>query len=124
MHRKRRALIVDDEPEVGLILAEMLTVMGVGSDVVGTGEEAIERLQAQDYDAIVCDVRLPGIDGPALYAWLTERRPHLSARIAFATGDTLGHASERFLADSRRPLLEKPFLPADVQRLMDELIKG
>jgi hypothetical protein len=42
--------------------------------------------------------------------------------MAFVTGDTLGQASERFLAEIRRPLLEKPFLPADVRRLIDELL--
>ncbi len=38
------------------------------------------------------------------------------------TGDTLGQASENFLAQARRPLLEKPFLPSDVRRLIDELL--
>jgi hypothetical protein len=38
------------------------------------------------------------------------------------TGDTLGQASERFLAEAKRPLLEKPFLPNDVRRLVDELL--
>jgi CheY-like chemotaxis protein len=71
---------------------------------------------------IVCDMRLPGIDGPALYAWMTERRPDLCMRTAFVTGDTLGQASERFLAQTRRPLLEKPFLPSDVERLIDQLL--
>ena len=55
-------------------------------------------------------------------AWMAERRPQLCMRTAFVTGDTLGQASERFLAQARRPLLEKPFLPSDVARLIDELL--
>jgi PAS domain S-box-containing protein len=119
---ERSALIVDDETEVGLILSEMLGALQIRCDVVTTGEMAIERLKARGYDLIISDVRLPGIDGPALYAWIAEHRPELCSRIAFVTGDTLGQASERFLSEARRPLLEKPFLPADVRRLVDELL--
>jgi hypothetical protein len=65
-------------------------------------------LKSRGYDVVISNVRLPGIDGPALYAWMAEHKPQLCARTAFVTGDTLGQASERFLAGARRPLLEKP----------------
>jgi two-component system NtrC family sensor kinase len=119
---ERSALVVDDETEVGQVLSEMLAVLGVRCDVVTSGETAIERLKEKTYDVIISDVRLPGIDGPALYAWIAQHKPELCGRTAFVTGDTLGQASERFLADAKRPLLEKPFLPADVRRLIDDLL--
>ena len=113
---------MDDEADVGQILSEMLTSLGMRCEIATSGKMALERIKERDFDAIICDVRLPDIDGPAVYGWIAEHRPALRARIAFVTGDTLGHASERFLADARRPLLEKPFLPADVRRLIDELL--
>jgi CheY-like chemotaxis protein len=122
VHTGRNALILDDEAEVGLILSEILTALCMRCDVVTNGEAAIQHLEARGYDVIICDIRLPGIDGPALYAWMTEHRPNLRMRTAFVTGDTLGQASERFLAQTRRPLLEKPFLPSDVERLIDQLL--
>ncbi len=118
----RSALIVDDETEVGQVLSEMLAALGVRCEVVTSGESAVERLKSRGYDVIISDVRLPGIDGPALYAWMAQHKPQLCARTAFVTGDTLGQASERFLAEARRPLLEKPFLPADVRRLIEDLL--
>jgi two-component system NtrC family sensor kinase len=121
--RERHALVVDDETEVGQILSEMLAVLGIRCDVVVSGEAAIEKLQQRPYDAVISDVRLPGIDGPALYAWIAQHKPELCARTAFVTGDTLGQASERFLAEAKRPLLEKPFLPNDVRRLIGELLQ-
>jgi CheY-like chemotaxis protein len=121
---ERSGLIIDDETEVGQILSEMLAVFGIRCEVVTSGEMAIERLKKQVYDVIISDVRLPGIDGPALYAWIAQHKPELCARTAFVTGDTLGQASERFLGDVQRPLLEKPFLPSDVRRLIDELLLG
>jgi CheY-like chemotaxis protein len=71
---------------------------------------------------VISDVRLPGLDGPALYGRMAKNKLELCTRMAFVTGDTLSQASERFLAEIRRPLLEKPFLPADVRRLIDELL--
>jgi PAS domain S-box-containing protein len=121
-HSERHALVVDDETEVGRVLSEMLAVLGIRSDVVASGETAIEKLKEQPYDLVISDVRLPGIDGPALYSWIAQHQPELAARTAFVTGDTLGQASERFLAEVQRPLLEKPFLPNDVRRLIEELL--
>jgi PAS domain S-box-containing protein len=121
---ERTALVVDDEKEVGQILSEMLKVLGIQCDVVTSGQIAIEKLTKQSYDVIITDVRLPGIDGPALYAWIAQHKPELCTRTAFVTGDTLGRASERFLADAKRPLLEKPFLPSDVRRLIEELLRA
>ncbi|HEX3504070.1 MAG TPA: PAS domain S-box protein [Xanthobacteraceae bacterium] len=121
---ERTALVVDDEKEVGQILSEMLKVLGIQCDVVTSGQIAIEKLTKQSYDVIITDVRLPGIDGPALYAWIAQHKPELCTRTAFVTGDTLGRASERFLADTKRPLLEKPFLPSDVRRLIEELLRA
>ena len=117
----RSVLIADDEAEVGRLLSEMLSAQGYRCDVVGSGEAAQALLERHDYDAILCDVRMPSVDGPALFAWLSEHRPHLCARIAFVTGDTLGVSAGGFLARSGRPVLEKPFVPAELRRLMAEL---
>ena len=117
----RRALVVDDEPEIAEALADFLTIEGFGCDIAIGGAAAQTRLEGGDYDLIVSDLRMPGIDGPALYAWLKQHRPDLAERIAFTTGDTLGSAATRFLAEARRPVLEKPFMPATVQRFLAEV---
>jgi two-component system NtrC family sensor kinase len=118
----RTALIVDDEPEVGNLLAEMLTGQLFRCEVVVTGEAARALLEQRDYDAILCDVRMPDLDGPALFDWLSRHKPHLCERTAFVTGDTLGAAASAFLARAGRPTLEKPFVPAELRRLLAELM--
>jgi two-component system NtrC family sensor kinase len=118
----KSVLIIDDEAEVGRLLSEMLSAQAFRCDVVGSGATARALLEQRDYDAILCDVRMPEVDGPALFAWLSEHRPHLSARMAFVTGDTLGAAAGGFLARAGRPILEKPFVPAELRRLMAELV--
>lgn len=116
-----RALVVDDEPEVGETLGEMLTRQGFRVDVVTAAAEAQDLLAQGDYDVILSDLRMPGMDGPALYRWLCEQRPALAQRVGFVTGDTLGDAAATFLAKAGRPYLEKPFTPAGVRALLAAL---
>jgi two-component system NtrC family sensor kinase len=64
---------------------------------------------------------MPDVDGPTLFRWIESHHPELASRTLFVTGDALGPAAGRFLAGSRRPVLEKPFSPADLVRLVTEL---
>ncbi|WP_425230268.1 ATP-binding protein [Sphingomonas sp.] len=118
----RRALLVDDEEEIALSLADFLSLEGFECEVVVGGAAAQARLaQGQHYDLVVSDIRMPDVDGPALYAWIAVQRPDLAAHTAFTTGDTLGTAAARFLADARRPVLEKPFMPDSIRHFLAEL---
>jgi two-component system NtrC family sensor kinase len=71
---------------------------------------------------VICDLRMPDLDGPALFRWLSSHHPRLAGRTIFVTGDALGPVAGRFLAECRRPVLEKPFSPADVVRLVGEIV--
>lgn len=115
------ALIVDDEPEVAATLAELLASDGHAVEVVLSGEAAQRLLAERDIDLILCDVRMPGLDGPMLFDWLQRTRPDLAARTAFVTGDALGAHAAGFVARSGRPTLEKPFTRDAVRRIMATL---
>jgi two-component system, OmpR family, response regulator len=58
-----RVLIVEDEPKMAALLRRGLVAEGMAIDVASRGEDALPRAEATDYDAIVLDVMLPGIDG-------------------------------------------------------------
>ena len=118
----RQALVVDDEPELAKLVREVLQADGFVVDVVASGREARTRLETREFDAILCDLRMPDVDGPALHSWLLEARPTLASRVLFVTGDTLGPSARRFLAAAGQPVLEKPFLPADLRRAVAELL--
>jgi PAS domain S-box-containing protein len=115
-----RAIIIDDEQEIAKLIAEALARRGYGCDVAGSGVEAQALIAAASggYDAVICDLRMPDIDGPALFQWIKTNYPALVERLLFVTGDALGPAAGRFLAESRRPFLEKPFTPAEVARMI------
>ena len=116
----RRALVVDDETDIAAMLSEIMQNAGYDCDVAGSGREAQALIAARGpvYDAVLCDLRMADIDGATLFRWLSANHPALAERTLFVTGDSLGPAAGRFLAESRRPVLEKPFAPADVLRLV------
>jgi CheY-like chemotaxis protein len=117
----RRALVVDDEPEIADALVDFLSLEGFQCETANGGREAQGRLKDNSYDLVVSDLRMPEMDGPALYAWIKSERPELAARTVFATGDTLGATAAAFLAREGRPVMEKPFTPDSVRRLIDQL---
>lgn len=121
--RACRILVVDDEPEILDVLTDVLS--GEGHEVLRakSGDEALSLIVTAPVDAILTDLRMPGIDGPAFCRVLAERHPELAGRVAFITGDTLGPDLQAFLKDSARPYLEKPFTPGEVRSLVRGLLE-
>lgn len=115
------ALVVDDDPEVGDALAELLTREHYRVQVARSGAEAQTFLAERRFDVVLSDLRMPGLDGRALLEWIERERPDQVERLAFVTGDTLGAATSGFLARAGRPVLEKPFSGEALRRLLAEL---
>jgi PAS domain S-box-containing protein len=113
----RRALVVDDEPEVTAMLGEMLERSGWQVDTADSGQAAIERVLAGDYDVVLSDIRMPNLGGLELYHRLKQLKPDLARRFIVVTGDTLSGAVRAFLDDTGLPCLEKPFNPDEVREL-------
>lgn len=120
--RLRSALVVDDEPEVGAVLAEILRADGMLVDTASDGAGAQAMLAGREVDLIVTDLRMPGVDGMALHRWLVETRPELAGRVVFVTGDRISTAIDIALRETGRPVLAKPFTPADVRRVVREVV--
>jgi two-component system NtrC family sensor kinase len=118
----RRILVVDDEPEVAESLAEILGLGGHGVDLADSGITALKRIADTDYDLILTDMRMPKMDGPALYGEIEKNYPHLCSRVAVITGDTLEAAASDFLKKTGLRWIEKPFIPADLSNLIKEML--
>jgi two-component system NtrC family sensor kinase len=118
---RRSILVVDDEAEIREALAEILTGASHRVVTARSGREALERMGSENYDAILTDIRMPDLDGRALYEEIERRWPGRAARVVFVTGDTLAAGLRDFLSTSGRPVIEKPFLPSEVRRVVAEL---
>ncbi len=117
-------LVVDDEPEIREMLAEILRAADHDVATASSGREALARIASERYDVVVTDIRMPDIDGRALFQQIRERWPRLATRVVFVTGDTLTPALREFVTHSGRPVIEKPFLPGEVRRIVGELAVG
>ena len=76
------------------------------------------------FDVILTDIRMPDLDGRALYREIERRWPERAAKVVFVSGDTLTSALREFAEESGRPVIEKPFLPSDVRRVVGEALTG
>lgn len=70
---QRHILIIDDEENLRHMLTAMLRKQGFNIDVAASGREALQRLAAQVYDFILCDIRMPEMDGHAFLQQALER---------------------------------------------------
>lgn len=119
---RHRALIVDDEVEVGELNAEILRKEGIEVDFVTSGEEAISRLGSTNYDVFLSDLNMPGVDGRQIYDALVTCFPKMLNKTAYITGDTMGPSSLGLLSESGLPYLEKPVSPAELRDLVGKLL--
>ena len=114
--KMRCVLVVDDEPDIRETLAEILEHDGYQVDIASGGRDALERIAASDYDAILSDIRMPEMNGMELYRRLQGISPDLAGRFIVVTGDDLSGSVRAFLDATGVPFIEKPFGPADVRR--------
>lgn len=104
----RRVLVIDDDVLVRRALANLL---GRHHDVtsVASGTAAIEEVAAHRFDAILCDMMMPGMTGLELYRRIALDHPGLEQKIVFITGGTVAPRLEEFLSTSGNRCLVKPF---------------
>jgi DNA-binding response OmpR family regulator len=119
----KRVLVVDDEPWIAEILTAMLAEDGHEVDTADQGLLALGMVQLRPYDLILCDIRMPGLDGPGFYAELERSRPDLMGRILFVTGNRFSPEVEEFLARTGAPSLPKPFRQEDLHLRTQELLR-
>lgn len=125
--RSLSILVVDDEAPVRATLVRYLRRRGHRVDEAADGAAALEHIEAARaarvaYDAIVSDLRMPGLDGAHLLARLREQDEGMDRRLIFLTGDAASPAVERLLADAQAPVLMKPFEFSTVAAMIREVV--
>ena len=111
---KKRILVIEDEPVLGLLCKRVLTSSGFDVDVVNNGLDAKKVAEEKGYDLCVSDIRLPGMTGIELYEhWIATKNP-IAERLIFITGDTMNNYVRDFLKKTDQLCVMKPFEPEDL----------
>jgi signal transduction histidine kinase/CheY-like chemotaxis protein len=113
-------LIVEDEAALAAAVADALQDAGYVVTHAADGEEALAIVKSKPFDLVICDLKMPRLDGQAFYASLVLAVPALSSRVIFVTGDVAGTQAEQFLEGSGCRWLEKPFRLADLLKAVRE----
>ena len=85
-------------------MTDALRDAGYVVEHAGDGEEALLKVEAQAFDAVVCDLRMPRLDGKAFYHALSRSAPGLAKRVVFVTGDVAGTEAGDVSRTERLPL--------------------
>lgn len=119
---QRTALLVDDDPDVAETLTDMLRKEGLMVRRAATGNDALEILAEEDFDAIFLDLRLPDISGQEVFQRLAATRPDQARRVAFVTGG-LWRIDNRDLQRKLppQPTLSKPCTSEQIRAVLRAL---
>ncbi|MCG3148827.1 MAG: Response regulator MprA [Verrucomicrobiae bacterium] len=118
----RHVLIVEDDFEFADLLTEVLNHDNCSSEIATNGLEALDRFRTGTYDAVICDLMMPRLDGESLFRQVERDFPYLTDKFIFITGQT-SHAAGRtsFIYPTGNTLLTKPFDIEDFRQALREL---
>jgi CheY-like chemotaxis protein len=117
--------VLDDESSIRAFLGKALRAAGFEPVVVATGAEAIEVVRDHvSIAAVLCDYRMPGMNGTEVHERLVAIRPELRDRFVFMSGDVLNAELASFAAANGASLLAKPFDLDTVQQTVRAVVDG
>jgi DNA-binding response OmpR family regulator len=102
-------LVVDDDQQLASALQWILADENFLVDIAFDGEEALLKIKAHEYDAIICDLMMPKLRGDQLYLEARKLRPPLADHFIFITGFAANPNVNRFLLENEVKYLVKPF---------------
>ncbi len=104
-----RVLVVDDEESIRTLTAGVLQAGGYEAHGAASAEAALALLEERTFDAVITDIRMPGMSGVALHGEIARRWPELARRVVIVSGDVQTEAVTALSREYALPALEKPF---------------
>jgi signal transduction histidine kinase/CheY-like chemotaxis protein len=117
----RNILVVDDEEMIVELLNEVLSTVGHRVETARNGKQALDKIMSTGYDAIISDLKMPGLDGSGLYDTVCRQKPEMADRFVFSTGDATNPATQDFFKKTGCPCLSKPFDLQAVRESLDQI---
>ncbi|NLE90154.1 MAG: response regulator, partial [Dehalococcoidales bacterium] len=115
-------LVVDDEASIRAFIKKVLHGQGYTVTVADTPYDALEKIKSNRYDAMLIDMRMPGMSGKELYEKMQSDIPSASSRMIFITGDTSDLTTREFLKKESLHCVSKPFTKKELLATLNEVL--
>jgi len=126
-HAMSRVLVIDDQPQVGSTISVALGTKDIQVVTVESGEEGLREIEKADFDLVIVDIYMPGMDGPTTIKKLLEQKPYMP--IIVISGVMLKSDTRTALdfislvpAFAKVVCLQKPFRPKELFDAVEKAI--
>ena len=116
----KSVLVVDDEKNIRLTLAQALEPMGLDVETAVNGEEALQKVKDREFHLMLLDLKMPGVDGMEVLRSLCKARPEIRIIIITAYG-TVENAVEAMKLGAV-DFIQKPFSPKEIRDLVNHVL--
>ncbi len=125
--RKQHVLIVDDNLDLTYALRRLLEARNYEVSVVPNGVLGLKEVLLKEVDLVLCDLKMPELEGDQFYSAVKRIKPHLSTRFIFITGMAADPKFESFLSSVQSPVLQKPVatekLLGEMHRMLEQRLE-
>jgi len=111
-----RALVVDDEPVVRMLYAEVLEAMGFKVDTAADAAQGLDRIRGTPYNLIISDIRMPGMTGVEFFLTADSIRTGCQDRFVFTTGLLDSLNAHEYMIATEKPCIMKPAKVENIQQ--------
>lgn len=119
----QRVLVIDDEESLLELTREILTGAGYSVETLTEGEAALRSLSEKPYDLVLCDWKMPGLNGQQVFERLRVIKPELTSRLIFMTADVMNEKTQQFLLQHNKLCLSKPFSSRDLHFVLEKFFQ-
>jgi CheY-like chemotaxis protein len=118
MKTQQRIMVIDDDPVVGQSFERVLTSKGYAVINCHSGEEALVKLQNEEYDAVFTDLKMPGMDGMEVATQVKAHQPWMPVIIVTGYGSAAYEAQAKNIGVSE--FMRKPLSPDMIEESADK----
>ncbi|HEX4993830.1 MAG TPA: response regulator [Methylomirabilota bacterium] len=119
---RARILVVDDERAVRDLISDALKIEGHDVLTASDGKEGLDLISQHRFDLVFCDLRMPEMDGQALYEEIQRNHPQILKRIVFVTAQANSADYGPFLRTTGIPVIEKPFTLSQLRQAVTRIV--